>query len=730
VVHDILPVGGVRTVPAGVPALAGWTAREKMQESSGEIGPSESDSTGGYDLGTSEDNGGLFSAIPARAFAESAVVLLLLFGIFLRLRIHLSTPLPSDDPVLWLATGSAEDLAVLALAGALAVVFARGGKAASALARGLFGLFALLVGVAFALWTEAVIYFGHSPRRQDLQIASDVSFIRFSADVWLIARLSAEILVLGALLVWAARSSLHSRAASASPRRLLILGSAGLIFSALPLHVHLVETSRNPVFELAALAREKPIESPAEGSARPRPNLARTSVRELAPARLAREYFDERFPLAYRAPARSATAPVLPAGLRPNIVFLVMEGVRAHEIGAFGGDIAGLTPSLDKLAREGIAVERVYSPGTHTPEGELAIWYGLLAVPGEQLLARHPLTRLTGLPELLRAAGWRSFLWIHNSDQTFFGEDRFFQPRHFQTLDGRDFDKSDPRTNWGYSDKALARRAVTALDRLEEPFAAMVLTISNHHPFQLPPDAGSAFPVAVSEQAGSFPLPGTNLLVGRHTAQMLKTMHYTDEAVGDFFRLSRSHSWFARTLFIVASDHGLPIAPLQRTVSVHEFSELRHRVPLIFSSPLLAGGRRIDGPASLADIPPTLLGLLGISAPRAGVGCDILDPTDCGPGRFVFSWDDEGERITVATARRIYHAHVLAGGASEPEVFEDEMLIDPVADPRGKLDLKQSDPQSLAMLRRGARVYLEVYPWVVAEGRSGTPPSGATSGLR
>jgi arylsulfatase A-like enzyme len=151
---------------------------------------------------------------------------------------------------------------------------------------------------------------------------------------------------------------------------------------------------------------------------------------------------------------------------------------------------------------------------------------------------------------------------------------------------------------------------------------------------------------------------------------------------------------------------------------------------LIFSSPLLAGGRRIDGPASLADIPPALLGLLGISAPRAGVGCDILDPTDCRPERFVFSWDDEGERITVATASRIYHAHVLAGGPSEPEVFEDEMLIDPVADPGGKLDLVQSDPQSLAALRRGARVYLEVYPWVVAEGRSGTPPSGATSRLQ
>ncbi|MGE5716185.1 MAG: LTA synthase family protein [Acidobacteriota bacterium] len=330
---------------------------------------------------------------------------------------------------------------------------------------------------------------------------------------------------------------------------------------------------------------------------------------------------------------------------------------------------------------------------------------------------------MTGLPEILRRAGWRSFLWIHDSDQTFFGEDRFFLPRGFRMIDGRDFDPGEPRTNWGFSDLTLARRAAVALDRMEEPFAAMVLTISNHHPFQLPSDAKTRLDVPAAEETGSFRLPGWRSLVGRQTVPMLRTVHYTDEVLGDFFDRIRPRPWFSRTVFVVVSDHGLPVAPLGGVSSLHRFVELRHGVPWILYSPLLPAGPAIPGPSSLADVPPTLLGFLGVSLPASGVGCDRLDPAACDPERPVFSWNEEGEMLTIATASRVFHAVIaserVSGGAGGS--LGQEMLFAAQADPEGRHDLSLSEPERVREFRKLARTYLEVYPWLVSHGRSGVP---------
>ena len=495
----------------------------------------------------------------------------------------------------------------------------------------------------------------------------------------------------------------------------------------LPVPVDLAATARNPAFTAAALSRSIAA-APSDGGLRAAaPTAPLSAIREIAANPSRRGFLDPQFPLAYRPAERSASAPRLPPGLLANIVFFVMEGVRAHEVGAYGGTVPGVTPNLDALAARGTRFDGVWSPGTHTPEGELALWYGLLAVPREIVMTLRPRVSMTGLPEILRRAGWKSFLWIHNGDQTFFGEDRFFLPRGFRMIDGRDFDPAEPRTNWGYSDRTLARRAAVAIDRMEEPFAAMVLTISNHHPFQLPSDAKTRLDVPAAEERGSFRAPGWRDLVGRQTVPMLQTVHYTDEAIGDFFDRVRSRPWFSHTIFVVVSDHGLPIAPLEGISSLHRFAELRHGVPWILYSPLLPARPAVPGPSSLADVPPTLLGLLGVDLPASGVGCDRLDPAACDPERPVFSWNDEGETLTIATASRVFHAVIawerVSGG--EGDSLGEEMLYDARADPDGRRDLSLSEPGRVREFRKLARLYLGLYPWLVGHGRSGVPGAGS-----
>lgn len=216
-------------------------------------------------------------------------------------------------------------------------------------------------------------------------------------------------------------------------------------------------------------------------------------------------------------------------------------------------------------------------------------------------------------------------------------------------------------------------------------------------------------------------MPGLSELVGRHTVPMLKTIHYTDEAIGDFFERARARPWFARTLFVVTSDHGLPIAPLDGELTMHRLEGLRHRVPLLFYAPSWLAPATRPGPASLADVAPTILGLFALRAPQAGVGCDLLDPGGCDPSRPVVAWDDEAQTVSFVTGRLVYHRAAASSPGSDAPA--EERLVDSKADPLGKRDVSASEASALARLRRLSDVYLEVYPRVVLGDRSGVPPS-------
>jgi hypothetical protein len=625
------------------------------------------------------------------AFAGLLTVLAVLLGVAARVWLHLVTPLPADHPLPWFLLGALEDFAAYALLAGGLSAFLPG-----RVARALLATLVVLLFSSELLFTQAVAYFGRAPRAEELSIAASLHFVAGSADAAAVLYLAIGVVILLFLEMIAAVLARRATRTVVTPARLVVAGLVALVISALPVPVGMAETARSPLATActAVLESHRHAASLLDG-----PRLTHTG---LAWAGLA-------LPTPAPRRARSASAPRLPAGTKPNLVFILLEGVRSNELGAWGGPFPELSPTLDALAARGIRVARAYSPGTHTPEGELGLWYGLEAVPDTLILTDHPGLPLTGLPEILRAAGWRSLLWMHNGDQTFYQRERFYTPRLFRLIDGRDFPAADAVTNWGYSDRALARRGAEALSRLGEPFAAMLLTVSNHHPFQVPADAKTTFEPDLSRLAASAPSAQGVPSPGRYTVPMLQTIHYTDEAVGLFFELARKQPWFANTVFVISGDHGLPIMPLHGHPTPHEFLELRHRVPLIIYSPLLEGGRTVAGPASLYDVPATLLGLFGLSAdglPDNSV--DLLDPEIDRGDRPVFAWDNDGSTVTVATPRFVYHGTLDTSSSPDRPDFRDELLV-AASDRFGERNLLSEEPAVASALRAQAAEFLLTY---------------------
>lgn len=659
------------------------------------------------------------SELHLRAFAEYNFIVAVAFAIILRVRILLVAPLKPEAPLIWLLTGMLQGLAVTAAIFVVIVVIFRGRWAG--LGRGIFITLNIVRTAIFLALSEAILYFGHAVHADNFGLGMHPRLLLGSLEGGAAERMVVILLcyVMAVLLAnWRANDAKWTWV---TIPRLVIIIAAGSIATLVMPYVHLSETSRSPVVQLINLMMENRRAEQLHGRIQvPRPTMPITAARALMPP-LHNRFIDDRYPLAYVPPMRSASAPRLPRGVTPNIVLILVESLRAHEVGAYGGRIPGMTPNFDALATKGFLIDNAYSAGGYTPEGELGAWYGLLGSPYEIVIRNRPDATISGLPDMLEPLGY-TMLWAHPGDQTFYLSSRFYEHRGFRVTDGTSFNPDEPRTNWGFSDRALARHTISLLDRAQQPFAAMELTISNHHPYQLPSDA-RPFQLRIPLPPDELSQLNANKWYGQRLVPMLRTIHYSDEALGDFFRMAQRTAWFKHTVFVIVGDHGSPVPPIDLISSDHELLELRHQVAMLIYSPMLKGGYRIAGPASHADIEPTIAGLLGIRGPRSGVGVDLLDPVDRDEDRPVFSWTPESHTVNIHTRAWAYHAVVEVMGKN-PVQFSREILIDRRADPGGMNNLVGDQPEAREHFHHLASVYFETYPYLIATGRSGLPPAG------
>jgi phosphoglycerol transferase MdoB-like AlkP superfamily enzyme len=296
-----------------------------------------------------------------------------------------------------------------------------------------------------------------------------------------------------------------------------------------------------------------------------------------------------------------------------NLVILVEESLGAGFVGHLGG--LPLTPNLDRLAGQGWSFTRLYATGTRTARGLEAIESGFPPTPAPAVL-KLPRAQegFFTLAELLRRRGYATeFIYggVANFDNMrgfdlANGFERVIEQEHFE----------DPAFlgSWGVSDEDLMAKAHEVfLAHGEQPFFAVLLSGSNHDPFEYP--LGRIEP---------FEQPDFT----RHNA-----MKYADFAIGRLFDLARTAPYFGRTVFVVVADH-------DARVYGADFVPVEHfRVPAVIVGPGVPV-RRDDRLASQLDLGPTLLHLLGIADPHPMIGRDLLALPPREPGLALMQFDD------------------------------------------------------------------------------------------
>jgi phosphoglycerol transferase MdoB-like AlkP superfamily enzyme len=344
--------------------------------------------------------------------------------------------------------------------------------------------------------------------------------------------------------------------------------------------------------------------------------------------------------------------------MRPlNLVILLEESLGAEYVGSLGG--LPLTPELDALAAGGISFTNLYATGTRTARGIEATMTGFLPTPGDAVLKRGlAQSGFFTMARLLRRHGYAT-------DFVYGGESNFDNMRGFllnngvgRVLDETAFDASAFRTTWGVSDEDLVRKAnATFVAHGDRPFFALVLSTSNHPPYEYP--------------------VGRIVAAGARANSAHNAIRYADWSIGEFFRLARREAYFERTVFVVVADHdtrvyGADLVPLDK-----------FHIPAVMVGPGLAS-RRVDGVASQVDLLPTALDAIGLDAEHPMPGRDLLAVPDGVPGRAVMQYDlanayRVGDHVVIHQPDRPAEQFTYRNGRLVPEPTEPELVRDALA---------------------------------------------------
>ena len=365
---------------------------------------------------------------------------------------------------------------------------------------------------------------------------------------------------------------------------------------------------------------------------------------------------------------------------RLNVVVVLEESLGAEFVGALHpravpaghAPARTLTPSYDALAPRGTLLAHAYSTGNRTIRAIEATTTGLPPLPGVSLVRRPQSRGLFTLPALLREQGYQT-LFVYGGRALFDGMGGYLSRNGVERIvEQADYPPGTFTTAWGVADEAIFARALAEMDgmaRSGRPFYSLVLSVSNHRPFQFPQDH-------VRSDPG---------LGGRENA-----VRYADWALGDFMRRASDRPWFDDTLFVLMGDHGA------RVYGSARIPLASYEVPILLIGPGVPAGERVTTLASSLDVPPTVLGLLGLDYESRFFGRDVLR-LPAGAGRALMTHNSDvallesgpnGSRMAVLGLQgtaKVYDCDLAAAQCERPDASADaaELVDDAIAYYRG-----------------------------------------------
>ena len=288
-----------------------------------------------------------------------------------------------------------------------------------------------------------------------------------------------------------------------------------------------------------------------------------------------------------------------------NIVVIILESFAEEYIGQISKKTT-YTPFLDSLIRESYIFKNNRANGLKSIEALPSIFSGLPSLNNTSfILSPYASNRINSLPEVLNAKGYQTS-FFHAGETGTMAFDAYCKNAgvsNYYGLEDYPNEKEDFDGYWGIYDEPYLQYFSKELNKMKQPFFSSVFTLSSHHPYSIPQKHLNRFK--------------------KGTLKVHETIGYTDYALKQFFNTAKNEKWFKNTLFVLTADH-----PAQSEYKYYKINSGRYKVPLLFYDP----NGKLKGSSNIiskhADIPATILSLLGDSSTFVSFGQDLFAPEE------------------------------------------------------------------------------------------------------
>ena len=280
-----------------------------------------------------------------------------------------------------------------------------------------------------------------------------------------------------------------------------------------------------------------------------------------------------------------------------NVVLIFMESMSAKLMQAFG-QTKTLTPYLDSLYHESLSFNNIYSAGIHTNHGLYSTLYSFPTIMKRNAMKGSVIPIYSGLPTVLKDNGYHNMFFMTHESQ-YDNMNAFFRTNGFDEVYAEEnYPKEKIANHFGVQDDYLYEYAIPILNQRaheENPFLAVLLSISNHPPYIIP-DYFHPKSEKIEDQI----------------------VEYADWSIRKFMTEAQKQPWFDNTLFVFVGDHGKLVGTPE-----NEMPEAYNHVPLLIYGKDIEAKQHHDFGGQI-DIAPTLLGILGIDYTQNNFGVDLL----------------------------------------------------------------------------------------------------------
>ena len=268
---------------------------------------------------------------------------------------------------------------------------------------------------------------------------------------------------------------------------------------------------------------------------------------------------------------------------RPNVLIILMEGYGGVFMESLGGE-PGVSPNLERLAKEGVFFTNCYANSFRTDRGTVCTFSGYQSFPVVSVMKIPAKSRtLPSIAEKLVKEGYTTD-FLYGGDINFTNMKSYLLGSGYQKLTADvDFSMNERQNPWGVNDDITCEFLYNEIKQrpADKPWHTAFLTLSSHEPFEVP--------------------------YNRLNEKIPNAFAFTDHCLGQLIDKLKQLPQWKDLLIVCLPDHGFPY-PAGESAS----SPRIHHIPMIWLGGAIKQPMIIDKLMNQTDMAATLLAQMGI----------------------------------------------------------------------------------------------------------------------